>query len=223
MKKINTELEKIIYDEQRFNDAVTTICNDVESQSSKAIETLRKHFGDEITNDIDSLHTFSDEARFREFIKSARASYINAVKFLPTEEKNRIYAMYDDLYDSCIDSVKCLQRLFKLPYSLHYDGTSLSIDEKEVAKKIRPNFVVNISDEQREYFRLMANTVNSLNAMHDFEERHNYVRFSFNGINNLSRLGYFRKVAPMVFYQSFDETHFIDALKNGTIGVEKDN
>jgi hypothetical protein len=28
---------------------------------------------------------------------------------------------------------------------------------------------------------------------------------------------------PMSFYQKFDEQHFIDALKNGTLGVEKDD
>jgi hypothetical protein len=222
MKKINNELEKIIYDEQRFNDAVTTICNDIESQSRKAIETLRKHFGDEITNDIDSLHTFNDEARFREFIKSARASYINAVKFMPSEEKSRIYAMYDDLYDGCVDSVKCLQRLFKLPYSLHYDGTSLSIDEKEVAKKIRQNFEIKLSDEEREYYSLVAGVVNSLNAMHDFETKHGYIEFSFNGINRLNRLGFFRKVLPMVFYKDFSEEKFLAALRGGTIGKDKD-
>jgi hypothetical protein len=49
------------------------------------------------------------------------------------------------------------------------------------------------------------------------------VQFSYNGINQLSKYGYFRKVNPMPFYQKFDEQHFIDALKNGTLGVEKDD
>jgi hypothetical protein len=53
--------------------------------------------------------------------------------------------------------------------------------------------------------------------------KHGFVKFSYSGINSLSRLGYFRKVLPMSFYQKFDEQHFIDALKNGTLGVEKDD
>lgn len=223
MKTINNELPKVIYDEARFNEAVTTICNDVESQSNKAIKSLKAHFKGEIDNNIESLNTFANEALFQSFLKDAKQSYIGAIRFLPDSEKERIDTLYNNLYDTCIDSVRTLQRLFALPYHLSYDGTSLTADKDEISKKIKPNFVVNLTDEQREYFRLMANTVNALNTMNDFEERHNYVRFSFSGINSLSRLGYFRKVSPMVFYQSFNETHFIDALKNGTIGKERDD
>ncbi len=116
-----------------------------------------------------------------------------------------------------------LQRLFKLPYKLEYDGKRLTANRDEISKAIRPNFKIEISEDERKYFSRVANVVNSLQEMNDFEKSHGYVQFSYNGINQLSKYGYFRKVNPMPFYQKFDEQHFIDALKNGTLGVEKDD
>lgn len=223
MEKICNELEKIIYDEQSFNDAVTTLCQDIKSQSAKAIETLKNNFNSEITNDIKSLSTFADEAKFKSFIEDARNSYLSAIKFLPDSEKSRINLMYDNLYSACIDSVKSLQKLFANGYELTYDGLCLTVSEDEVSEKIHSNFVVNLTEDERQYFTLMANAVNALNDMLAFEQSHGYIQFSFNGINQLSKYGYFRKVNPMSFYQNFNVEHFIDSIKNGTIGVEKDN
>lgn len=223
MKTINAELEKIIYDEARFKDAVQTIVSDVLSQSTTAIKKLKANFEGEIDSNVESLKIFADEALFQTFLDNAKQSYLGAIKFIPDTEKSRITAMYDNLYDTCIDSVRTLQRLFKLPYSLHYDGTSLSVDEKEVSKKIKPNFEIKLSDEEREYYSLVAGVVNSLNAMNDFEEQHNYVKFSYNGINRINQFGFFQKVAPMAFYMNFTEATFLAALRGGTLGVEKDN
>jgi hypothetical protein len=223
MKTIKTELEKVIYDERRFNEAVKTICVDIENQSTAAIKTLRTNFASEITPEIDSLHTFSDEALFKAFIHSALESYIGAVRFMPDSEKNRINTLYDNLYSTCIDSVKSLQSLFALPYHLTYNGTSLLADKEEVSKKIRPNFIVELSAEERAYYSLTAEVVNALNAMHEFEEKHGYIQFSFNGINSLSRYGYLRKVNAMSFYQTFTPTIFVESIKTGTLGPEKDD
>lgn len=223
MEKISNELEKTIYDEVSFNDAVSTLCQDVKAQSAKAIEVLKSNFGTEISNDIKSLSTFADAAKFKTFIEDARNSYLSAIKFLPDTEKSRINEMYDNLYSTCIDSVKSLQKLFANGYELSYDGLCLTVNEDEVAEKIRPNFVVNLTEDERQYFTLMANTANALADMLDFEKSHGYVQFSYSGINQLSKYGYFRKVNPMSFYQTFSVEHFIDSIKNGTIGVEKDN
>jgi hypothetical protein len=142
---------------------------------------------------------------------------------MPDGEKSRINTMYDNLYDTCIGAVKDLQRLFSLPYRLDYDGKKLVANRDEVSEAIRDNFKVELSEDERKYYGLVANVVNALNEMHDFEIKHGYMKFSYDGINQLSKYGYFRKVNPMPFYQKFDEQHFIDALKNGTLGVEKDD
>jgi|SRR5574344_85990 hypothetical protein len=222
MGKIKNELEKVIYDEVAFNDSVSALCQDIKSQSAKAIENLKKNFGTEITNDVSSLKNFSDEALFKTFVDDARNSYLSAVKFMPDGEKSRINTMYDTLYNTCIDSVKCLQKLFALGYELTYDGLCLTVNADEVSEKIRPNFVINFTDDERQYFTLMANAVNALNEMLAFEKEHGYVQFSFNGINSLSKYGYFRKVNAMSFYQTFSVEHFVDSIKNGTMGKERD-
>ena len=49
MKKISTELEKIVYDEPTFADAVDTLINDIKRQSANAIKILRERFKDETT------------------------------------------------------------------------------------------------------------------------------------------------------------------------------
>jgi hypothetical protein len=223
MEKISNKLENEIFDERAFEDAVSSLLNDVSNVSSKAISTLKDNFKDEITGDIKSLTTFANEDLFAKFIDDAKKSYIHAVKFVPESEKNRIEAMYNSIFDNCINAVKDLQRLFGMGYHLKFDGDKLSADKEEISSKIRPNFLIDLSPEQRQYFTLMANAVNALNEMHAFEKEHGYMQFSFNGINQLSKYGYFRKVNPMSFYQKFDEQHFIDALKNGTLGVEKDD
>ena len=221
--KINNKLSSEIIDEQRFADAVQTLLNDISSVSSKAISILRDNFQSEINDGIESLTTFSDTDKFQAFIEDARQSYLNAVHFMPDTEKSRINAIYDGLYDTCIGAVKDLQRLFKLPYKLEYDGKQLTANRDEISKAIRPNFKIEISEDERKYFSRVANVVNSLQEMNDFEKSHGYVQFSYNGINQLSKYGYFRKVNPMPFYQKFDEQHFIDALRNGTMGVERDD
>jgi hypothetical protein len=76
MKKINTELSKVVYDEPTFADAVDTLINDITRQSTNAIKILRERFKDEITDDVKTLETFSDVAKFEDFINDARTSYI---------------------------------------------------------------------------------------------------------------------------------------------------
>jgi hypothetical protein len=188
MEKINAKLADEIFDEIAFRDAVTSLLDDISNVSSKAISTLKDNFKDEITGDIKSLTTFANEDLFAKFIDDAKKSYIHAVKFVPESEKNRIEAMYNSIFDNCINAVKDLQRLFGMGYHLKFDGDKLSADKEEISSKIRPNFLIDLSPEQRQYYTLVANVVNALNTMHDFEKKHGYIEFSYNGRNAISRL-----------------------------------
>jgi hypothetical protein len=181
MEKINAKLADEIFDEIAFRDAVTSLLDDISNVSSKAISTLKDNFKDEITGDIKSLTTFANEDLFAKFIEDAKKSYIHAVKFVPESEKNRIEAMYNSIFDNCINAVKDLQRLFGMGYHLKFDGDKLSADKEEISAKIRPNFLIDLSPEQRQYYTLVANVVNALNTMHDFEKKHGYIEFSYNG------------------------------------------
>jgi hypothetical protein len=223
MEKINAKLADEIFDEIAFRDAVTSLLDDISNVSSKAISTLKDNFKDEITGDIKSLTTFANEDLFAKFIDDAKKSYIHAVKFVPESEKNRIEAMYNSIFDNCINAVKDLQRLFGMGYHLKFDGDKLSADKEEISSKIRPNFLIDLSPEQRQYYTLVANVVNALNTMHDFEKKHGYIEFSYNGRNALSKFGYFRKIAPMSFYQKFDVESFVNALKVGDMGIITDD
>lgn len=221
--KISNELSENIIDEQRFYEALNTLVNDIENVSSRAISIIRDNFKDEVNDTVESLTVFSDEKKFQEFIEDARNSYLSAIKYIPDTERTRINAIYDNLYDTCIGAVKDLQRLFSLPYRLDYDGKKLVANRDEVSEAIQVNFKVELSEDERKYYGLVANVVNALNEMQAFEKEHGYIQFSFNGINQLSKCGYFRKVLPMSFYQKFDIQHYVDALKNGTMGVERDD
>jgi hypothetical protein len=158
--KISNELSENIIDEQRFNEALNTLMNDIENVSSRAISIIRDNFRSEINDSIESLAVFADEAKFKSFIEDARNSYLSAVKFMPDGEKSRINTMYDNLYDTCIGAVKDLQRLFSLPYRLDYDGKKLVANRDEVSEAIRDNFKVELSEDERKYFSLTANVVN---------------------------------------------------------------
>jgi hypothetical protein len=75
--------------------------------------------------------------------------------------------------------VKDLQRLFSLPYRLDYDGKKLVANRDEVSEAIQVNFKVELSEDERKYYGLVANVVNALNEMQDFEKEHGYVQFSY--------------------------------------------
>ena len=221
--KISNKLSETIIDQVRFRESINILMNDIETVSGRAISIIRDNFKDEVNDTVESLAVFRDAAKFKEFIEDARQSYLSAIKYIPDTEKARINGIYDNLYDTCIPAVHDLQRLFSLPYRLDYDGKKLTANRDEVSEAIQDNFKVSLSEDERTYYTLVADVVNSLDAMHDFEIKHGYVKFSYDGINQLSKYGYFRKVNPMPFYQKFDEQHFVDALKNGTMGVERDD
>ena len=214
MKKISTELEKIVYDEPTFADAVDTLINDIKRQSANAIKILRERFKDEITDDVKTLDTFSDVAKFENFINDARTSYVNNVTFMPFEEKDRINRMYDDLRNACVDAVKILEKLFKLPYNLIYDGTRLIPNKTEIEKNIKKNFIVPLTDEQREYYVKLAAVHNAISELNQFEDSHKLNLFSEHGYSDI-RYGIYKQIKPFDYFVNFDDRRYIDSVKGG--------
>ena len=214
MKKIECELSKTIYDEVAFADAVDTLINDITRQSTNAIKILRERFKDEITDEVETLDTFSDVEKFENFINDARTSYINAVTFLPFQERDRINRVYDDLRNGCMDAVKILQNLFKLPYGLKYDGTKLIPDKSLIEKEIRKNFIVPLSDEQRAYYTKIASVQNAIADLNQYETEHKLNEFSVRGYSSI-RYGIYKKIEPFPYFLKFDEAHFVDSIKGG--------
>jgi hypothetical protein len=214
MKKISTELEKIVYDEPTFADAVDTLINDITRQSTNAIKILRERFTDEITDDVKSLERFSDVAKFEDFINDARTSYIANVTFMPFEERDRINRMYDDLRNGCIDAVKILAKLFKLPYNLIYDGTRLIPNKTEIEKNIKKNFIVSLTDEQREYYTKLAAVHNAISELNQFEDSHKLNLFSEHGYSDI-RYGIYKQIKPFDYFVNFDDRRYINSIKGG--------
>jgi hypothetical protein len=108
--------------------------------------------------------------------------------FMPFEERDRINRMYDDLHNACIDAVKILQKLFKLPYDLKYDGIKLVPDKSVIEKEIRKNFIVPLTDEQREYFTLIASVHNAIADLNQYETEHKLNEFSVRGYSDISNV-----------------------------------
>ena len=214
MKKINVELSKTIYDEVAFADAVDTLINDITRQSTNAIKILRERFKDEITDEVETLETFSDVAKFENFINDARTSYIANVTFMPFEERDRINRMYDDLRNGCIDAVKILEKLFKLPYHLTYDGAKLVPDKSAIENEIRKNFIVPLTDEQREYFAKLASVHNAIADLNQFEDSHKLNLFSEHGYSDI-RYGIYKQIKPFDYLINFDERRYINSIKGG--------
>ena len=214
MKKISTELTKVVYDEPAFADAVDTLINDISRQSTNAIKILRERFKDEITDDVKTLDTFSDVAKFENFINDARTSYVNNVTFMPFEEKDRINRMYDDLRNACVDAVKILEKLFKLPYNLIYDGTRLIPNKTEIEKNIKKNFIVPLTDEQREYYVKLAAVHNAISELNQFEDSHKLNLFSEHGYSDI-RYGIYKQIKPFDYFVNFDDRRYIDSVKGG--------
>ena len=214
MKKIECELSKTIYDEVAFNDAVSTLIADITTVSSRAIKVLRDKFSDKITDDISSLQTFADVEKFEDFINTAHDSYINAVSYMPFSEKDRIDRLYKELHDGCISFVRDLQRIFALGYSLTFDGTRLIPNKTEIEKNIKKNFIVPLTDEQREYYVKLAAVHNAISELNQFEDSHKLNLFSVRGYSSI-RYGIYKKLEPFPYFLSFDEAHFIDSIKGG--------
>jgi hypothetical protein len=214
MEKINAELGKVVCDELAFNDAVDTLINDITRQSANAIKILRERFKDEITDDVKSLERFSDVAKFEDFINDARTSYVNNVTFMPFEERDRINRMYDDLRNACVDAVKILAKLFQLPYDLKYDGIKLVPDKSVIEKEIRKNFIVPLTDEQREYFTLIASVHNAIADLNQYETEHKLNEFSVRGYSDI-RYGIYKQIKPFDYFVNFDDRRYINSIKGG--------
>jgi hypothetical protein len=214
MKKIECELSKTIYDEVAFNDAVSTLIADITTVSSRAIKVLRDKFSDKITDDISSLQTFADVEKFEDFINTAHDSYINAVSYMPFSEKDRIDRLYKELHDGCISFVRDLQRIFALGYSLTFDGAKLIPDKAEIEKNIKKNFIVPLTDEKREYYRLLASVRNSITDLNQYETEHKLNEFSVRGYSDI-KFGIYKKIEPFPYFLKFDEAHFVDSIKGG--------
>jgi hypothetical protein len=214
MEKINAELGKVVCDELAFNDAVATMITDITTVSSRAIKVLREHFKDEVTDDEATLCTFADTAKFEDFISTSRDSYLGNIKFVPFEEKDRVCRLYQELHDTCISFVKDLQRLYGLGYTLQYDGAKLIPDKAEIEKEIRKNFIVPLTDEQREYFTLIAAVHNAIADLNQFEQEHKLNEFSVHGYSDI-KFGIYKKIEPFPYFLKFDEANYIDGLKTG--------
>jgi hypothetical protein len=214
MEKINAELGKVVCDELAFNDAVATMITDITTVSSRAIKVLREHFKDEVTDDEATLCTFADTAKFEDFISTSRDSYLGNIKFVPFEEKDRVCRLYQELHDTCISFVKDLQRLYGLGYTLQYDGAKLIPDKAEIEKEIRKNFIVPLTDEQREYFTLIAAVHNAIADLNQYETEHKLNEFSVRGYSDI-KFGIYKKIEPFPYFLKFDEANYIDGLKTG--------
>lgn len=214
MEKINAELGKVVCDELAFNDAVATMITDITTVSSRAIKVLREHFKDEITDDEATLCTFADTAKFEDFISTSRDSYLGNIKFVPFEEKDRVCRLYQELHDTCISFVKDLQRLYGLGYTLQYDGAKLIPNKTEIEKNIKKNFIVPLTDEKREYYRLLASVRNSIADLNQFEQEHKLNEFSVRGYSDI-RFGLYKNIKPYSFLLNFNEANYIDGLKTG--------
>jgi hypothetical protein len=108
---------------------------------------------------------------------------------MPFEERDRINRMYDDLRNACIDAVKILAKLFQLPYDLKYDGIKLVPDKSVIEKEIRKNFIVPLTDEQREYFTLIASVHNAIADLNQYETEHKLNEFSVRGYSDINNEG----------------------------------
>jgi predicted transposase YbfD/YdcC len=214
MEKINAELGKVVCDELAFNDAVATMITDITTVSSRAIKVLREHFKDEVTDDEATLCTFADTAKFEDFISTSRDSYLGNIKFVPFEEKDRVCRLYQELHDTCISFVKDLQRLYGLGYTLQYDGAKLIPDKAEIEKNIKKNFIVSLTDEQREYYTKLAAVHNAIEDLNAYETEHKLNEFSVRGYSDI-KFGIYKKIEPFPYFLKFDEANYIDGLKTG--------
>jgi hypothetical protein len=122
--------------------------------------------------------------------------------------------MYDDLRNGCMDAVKILQNLFKLPYGLKYDGTKLIPDKSLIEKEIRKNFIVPLSDGQRAYYTKIAAVHNAIADLNQYETEHKLNEFSVRGYSDI-KFGIYKKIEPFPYFLKFDEAHFIDSIKGG--------
>jgi hypothetical protein len=110
--------------------------------------------------------------------------------------------------------VKDLQRLYGLGYTLQYDGAKLIPDKAEIEKNIKKNFIVPLTDEKREYYRLLASVRNSITDLNQFEQEHKLNEFSVHGYSDI-RFGLYKNIKPYSFLLNFNEANYIDGLKTG--------
>jgi hypothetical protein len=217
--KQNFELPKVIIDEKKLKDGTDSLFTEIVVSSQKAIEFLKGKFPKEITTDISSLDTFRDAEKLRLFLIDAQQSYTGG-KYLPAEEYKRIVTMFSDLYQECLPFVHTLDNIFSKGFTLSFDGERLSASREEIEKKIRKNFIINLSETEREYYTQIGKVVEAIDELAAFENDNGLKPFAWTGTMKMSELGAMGRLLPMQLYEGFSLEKFVNALHNKYIGVQ---
>jgi hypothetical protein len=97
---------------------------------------------------------------------------------------------------------------------LKYDGIKLVPDKSVIEKEIRKNFIVPLTDEQREYFTLIASVHNAIADLNQYETEHKLNEFSVRGYSDI-RYGIYKQIKPFDYFVNFDDRRYINSIKGG--------
>lgn len=119
----------------------------------------------------------------RAFIEEGKADYLSRIddKFFPQELLDAALNSFDKALNACVEAANTIYGILG-----HYSGVSLKMDskgrvwfaEKELQAFIQEKCTERFTPEEKQYYELLGNVVDSLNALLDFEKQQGWVKFS---------------------------------------------
>lgn len=145
-----------------------------------AVYVLRKNrYPVKTSSDVQTINAETVKA----FIEEGKADYLMRIddKFFPQELLDTALSSFDKALKACVDAANTIYGILG-----HYSGVSLKMDskgrvwfnEKELQAFIQEKCTERFTPEDKQYYELVGNVVDALNALLDFEKKQGWVKFS---------------------------------------------
>lgn len=204
---------------------VESFINDVERDRktlNECIATMRKNELD--VNTVDDLMTITAKGYLRKFIDDAKAAYFGGLNtFTPREIKADISAKFEKIFNANIDAVTTAAKIIaNNPYTMNVtsDGRFF-FSEKEIKDAAVKKSTRTFTPEEKEYYRLMGNVIDSMAEMTRWEEVHKWTPFSKQGVS-LPVMGgglVFTNLFT-IYQQGFTPDYYAALLSKGFFGYD---
>jgi len=179
-----------------------------EPSIKKAVEALQEQ---NLPTDKATIEKIvKSETAFEAYINSLRDEFLNG-KYLPKEEKQRIYNSFAKLYNDLQGYVTGLSNALKVtPVKYTKEGIEVDNSRVEEIAKEKATFEIDLKRES-EYYTLVMGAVEAIQKMQAFEAKNVlpdfFNGFAFNGFSTTNFAEFALNPTEETFKSYFD-THF---------------
>lgn len=121
----------------------------------------------------------ANEGAFRDWIDKQYTQRMAGINFVPTEERNRILTIYNDLYSLLLDDVSELRRMRREKLPVVADGDSIAVDMDKVDEMANKAATTKVSGTKiQQYWDEVQKVLTAMADLRDFETKNGLPSFA---------------------------------------------